>query len=382
MDRLDAMRLFTRIVERRSFTEAAHDLGVPRSTVTTVIRQMEERLGVRLLQRTTRTVRPTLDGEAWYRCCLAILDDIEDAEGAFSGAEPRGMLRIDVQGTIARHFLMPALPDFLARYPGIEISMSERDRWVDPVQEGVDCVLRYGALPDSDLIARRVAVLDRITCATPAYLERFGTPRTIDDLANHRLVGIRLVSSGALTPVEFQTESGLRRVEMAAPFSVTGPESYLLGVQLGLGLAQVPRFHAERDLASGALVELLADTPPPSAPVSLLYPRSRQLSPRVRIFLDWAAREFAMRNGADPDRRSRSARSASQGGDKNGAASPDREQAYRDAVLVPPVARPRQEQGREAEQRQCEVQHPDHRRHSPGGGPCPSACRAQQEERP
>ncbi|MCS0503219.1 LysR family transcriptional regulator [Ancylobacter mangrovi] len=297
MDRLDAMRLFTRIVERRSFTEAAHDTGVPRSTATTVIRQMEERLGVRLLQRTTRAVRPTLDGEAYYRRCLAILDDIEDAEGAFGGAEPTGMLRVDVQGTLARHFLMPTLPDFFARHPRIELSMSERDHWVDPVQEGVDCVLRYGALPDSDLVARRVAMLERVTCATPGYLARYGIPASIDDLANHRLVGIRRLSTGNLTPVEFQVEGGLRRVEMKAPFSVTGPESYLLGVKLGLGLAQVPRFHIEHDLASGALVPLLEDTPPPSAPVSLLYPRSRQLSPRVRVFLEWAARQFARREG-------------------------------------------------------------------------------------
>src|SRR5690606_22010475 len=121
MDRLDAMRLFTRVVERRSFTDAAHDLGVPRSTATQVIRQLEERLGVRLLQRTTRTVRATLDGEAYYRRCLATLDDIEDAEGAFSGAVPKGTLRVEVQGTLARHFVMPGIPDFMARYPGIEI---------------------------------------------------------------------------------------------------------------------------------------------------------------------------------------------------------------------------------------------------------------------
>ena len=119
MDRLDAMRLFTRVVDRRSFTQAAHDLDIPRSTTTQVIRQLEERLGVRLLQRTTRTVRPTLDGEAYYRRCLATLDDVEDAEGAFRGAVPRGMLRVEVQGTIERHFLMPALPDFLARHPEI-----------------------------------------------------------------------------------------------------------------------------------------------------------------------------------------------------------------------------------------------------------------------
>jgi DNA-binding transcriptional LysR family regulator len=296
MDRLDSMRLFTRVVERRSFTEAAHDTGVPRSTVTTVIRQLEGRLGVQLLQRTTRTVRPTLDGEAYYRRCLAILDDVEDTEGAFSGAEPKGMLRIDVQGTLARHFLMPGLPAFLARYPGIALSMSESDRWIDPVQEGVDCVLRYGTLPDSDLAARRVAELERLTCAAPSYLERFGVPASIDDLRRHRIVGLRSLTAGTLASLDFTIDGSVRSVTAAAPFSVTGPESYLRGLQLGLGLAQVPRFHVAEDLAGGRLIEVLSATPPPSAPVSLLYPRSRQLSPRVRVFLDWAAHEFASRN--------------------------------------------------------------------------------------
>jgi DNA-binding transcriptional LysR family regulator len=295
MDRFDAMRLFTRVVERRSFTLASHDTGVPRSTVTTVIREMEARLGIRLLQRTTRTVRPTLDGEAYYRRCLAILDDVEDAEGAFRGAEPRGQLRIEVQGTLARHFLLPGLPAFLDRHPGITLSMSESDRWVDLVQEGVDCALRYGQLPDSELVARRVALLERLTCAAPAYLERFGTPAGLDDLAGHRVVALRSLSSGQLTPLEFQVDGALRTMELPATLSVTGPESYLKGLQLGLGIAQVPRFHVEADLAAGRLVALLRETPPPSAPVSLVYPRSRQLSPRVRAFLDWAANEFAAR---------------------------------------------------------------------------------------
>ncbi len=295
MDRLDAMRLFIRVVSRRSFTAAAQDLNVPRSTATSAIKAMEDRLGVRLLQRTTRTVRPTLDGEVWYRRCLAILDDVEDAEGTFGGTEPRGMLRVEVQGTIARHFLMPGLPDFFARYPMIELSMSEGDRWVDLVHEGVDCSLRYGALPDSDLAARQLAMLERVTCAAPAYIDRFGAPERLEDLANHRLVGIRRLSSGTLTPVTFQVGGMLRQIDMVAPFSVTGPESYLMGVQLGLGLAQLPRFHVEAALASGTLVELLKDTPPPPEPVSLLYPRSRQLSPRVRTFIDWAAAQFAHR---------------------------------------------------------------------------------------
>ena len=295
MDRLEAMRLFSRVVERRSFTLASQDTGVPRSTVTTVIRELENRLGTRLLQRTTRTVRPTLDGEAYYRRCLAILDDVEDAEGAFKGAQPRGLLRIDVQGTLARHFLMPGLPAFLEQHPGISLSMSESDRWIDPVQEGVDCALRWGQLPDSDLVARRVALLERLTCAAPAYLERFGTPRAPDDLAGHRMVGIRSLSTGNLTPLEFTVGGGIETVTLPATLSVTGPESYLRGLQLGLGIAQVPRFHAEADLAAGRLVAILEDAPPPSAPVSLVYARSRQLSPRVRAFIEWAAQEFARR---------------------------------------------------------------------------------------
>ncbi|MET0721039.1 MAG: LysR family transcriptional regulator [Tardiphaga sp.] len=297
MDRLEAMRLFTRVVDRRSFTEAAHDLDIPRSTATQVIRQLENRLGVRLLQRTTRTVMPTLDGEAYYRRCLAILDDVEDAEGAFSGAVPKGMLRVEVQGTIARHFLMPGLPQFFARYPDIEIAMSESDRWVDVVREGVDCVLRYGALPDSDLVARTVIALERITCAAPAYIERYGSPATPDDLAQHRAVGLRSLTSGALAPFEFFDTQGLVRIDVPAPFSVTGTESYLDGVRLGLGLAQMPVFHVERDLAEGRLRRILPEHKVPSAPVSVLYPRSRQLSPRVRVFIDWIVQQFSISGG-------------------------------------------------------------------------------------
>lgn len=292
MDRLDAMRLFTRVVERRSFTDAAHDLSVPRSTATQVIRQLEERLGVRLLQRTTRTVRPTLDGEAYYRRCLAILDDIEDAEGAFSGAIPKGMLRVEVQGTLARHFVMPGIPDFMARYPGIEIAMSESDRWVDVVREGVDCVLRYGALPDSDLVTRTIAQLPRITCAAPAYLDRFGRPASLDELAGHRMVGLRSITTGMLAPFEFERRDGTTAIELPAPLTVTGTESFLDGVLLGLGLAQMPLFHVEPYLESGRLERVLHDHPLSSGQVSVLYPRSRQLSPRVRLFIDWIVGRF------------------------------------------------------------------------------------------
>jgi DNA-binding transcriptional LysR family regulator len=293
MDRLDAMRLFTRVVERRSFTLAAQDMETPRSTVTQVIQQLETRLGVRLLQRTTRVVSPTLDGEAYYRRCLQILADVENAEGAFTGAKPGGVLRVDVQGTLARHFLLPHLPAFFAEYPGIELQMSETERWIDIVREGVDCVLRYGHLPDSELIARRVTMLERLTCASPAYLARHGTPASPDDLAGHRMIGLRSITTGDLRPLEFGAEGRVRHVAVPATISVTGTESFLATARLGLGMFQPPRFHVAQDLAAGTLVEVLAEWRPPPGPVSLLYPPTRQLSPRVRAFIDWAAGCFA-----------------------------------------------------------------------------------------
>jgi DNA-binding transcriptional LysR family regulator len=238
-------------------------------------------------------VRPTLDGEAYYQRCLAILDDVEEAEGAFHGATPRGLLRVEVQGTLARHFLISSLPQFFARYPEIELAMSESERWVDVVREGVDCVLRYGALPDSDLIARHVAELERVTCAAPAYLDRFGRPATLDDLRGHRTVGLRSITTGAIRPLEFLVDGELRQVDVPAPFSVTGTESFLDGVLHGLGLAQLPVFHAARDLATGRLERVLAGYSPPPGPVAVLYPRNRQLSPRVRVFIDWVVQCFA-----------------------------------------------------------------------------------------
>jgi DNA-binding transcriptional LysR family regulator len=296
MDRFDAMRAFVRVVERKSFTLAAKDIGLPRSTVTQTIQGLETRLGVRLLQRTTRSVSTTLDGEAYYRRCLAIIDDIEDAESAFAGTRPRGALRIEVQGTIARQFLLPGLPDFFAQYPDIDITMREGDRWVDLVREGVDAVLRFGELPDSELTMRRVGMLKRCTYAAPSYIERFGMPRRLEDLKSHRMVGLRRWTSNELVPLEFARDDGLQSVFLPAVFSVTGPESYIAAVRLGLGLNQMPLFHADEDVKNGTLVPVLTDYPPPSAPVSLLYPPNRQLSPRVRAFLDWAAAEFAKRN--------------------------------------------------------------------------------------
>jgi DNA-binding transcriptional LysR family regulator len=292
MDRLEAMRVFSRVAERRSFTLAAQDLGLPRSTVTDAVKQLEARLGVRLLQRTTRHVSPTLDGEAYYRRCLVLLADLEDAEAAFGGAKPKGLLRVDVHGTLARHFLLPRLPNFLAEYPEIELYMSEGDRLVDLVREGIDCVLRVGDLRDSDMIARRVAMLEEITCAAPAYIDRFGLPESVDALGGHRVVGFHSSATGSLMPLEFVVDGVVRTVSLPATVSVNGAESLVAAARLGLGLIQVPRYHLEADFARGTLVPVLAAFRPTPTPVSLLYPRNRQLSPRVRVFIDWLVRAF------------------------------------------------------------------------------------------
>jgi DNA-binding transcriptional LysR family regulator len=293
MDRFDAMRLFVRIVERRSFTLAAQDLNLPRSTVTEALQGLEARLGVRLLQRTTRQVSPTLDGEAYYRRCLAILADIEEAEGAFTDAKPRGLLRVDVHGALARRFLLPGLPRFLALYPELSLHLSEGDRLVDLVREGVDCVLRVGDLQDSAMVARRVAMLGEATYASPAYVAQFGLPMEPDQLDGHRMVGFASSATGSVLPLEFTVGGVVRTITLPSLVTVSAAETNIAAARLGLGLIQIPRYHARSDLAAGTLVEVLADFPPTPSPVSLLYPHNRQLSPRVRVFVDWVARAFA-----------------------------------------------------------------------------------------
>jgi len=297
LDRFDTMRLFVRIVERRSFTLAASDLDLPRSTATQAIKRLERRLGVRLLQRTTRHVSPTLDGEAYHRRCLAILADVEDAEAAFTDARPTGLLRVDVHGTLARAFVLPDLPDFLARYPGLRVHIGEGDRLVDLVREGVDCVLRVGDLHDSSMVGRRIAMLEEVTCASPAYLERHGTPHTLDDLEGHVAIGFVSTATGSTLPLEFVHGGEVRNVTLPSAVTVSGAETNTMLARLGLGLIQVPLYHVAKDLADGTLVRVLPDQPPTPSPVSLLYPHSRQLSPRVRVFIDWLAGTFSARAG-------------------------------------------------------------------------------------
>ncbi len=294
MDRLDGMRVFTRIVELRSFSAAAREFDLPASTVTDALKRLEARLGVRLLERTTRQVNATPDGESYYRNCLAILAQIEEVEGALRGAKPRGRLRLDVQGDLARLVLLPGLPRFLERYPGIEIDMSEGERFVDLLREGVDCVLRAGELRDSDLVARRVARLPEVTAVSPAYVARHGLPLSWDALQRHRMVGFRSSATGGVLPLEFTVHGALEQVMLPTTLSVNGAASYREAGLLGMGLIQVPHYALQEHLQSGRMLAVLEDTPPSPTPVSLLYPKSRQRSPRVRAFVEWAVQEFRL----------------------------------------------------------------------------------------
>lgn len=293
MDRFQEMQVFVRIAERRSFSQAAEDLQIPRATVTNLIKRMEKRLGARLLERTTRQVRLTHDGEAYYQRCVRLLTDLEEADGAFLNTAPKGLLRVNAQGTLAKYFVMPGLPGFLERYPDINLHLGEDDRLVDMVREGVDCVLRAGALQDSSLVGRQIALMPQVTVASPAYLARLGEPASLEDLAGHRAVDYISSATGRGVPLDFMVDGRNVLVRPGAAVSVTGAELYTSAALAGLGLVQVPRYRVERELAAGHLRIVLPKMPPAPMPVSVLYPQNRQVSARVRVFTQWLADVFA-----------------------------------------------------------------------------------------
>lgn len=286
------MRLFVRVVERGSFTAAAADLGLPRSTATEALKTLETHLGARLLDRTTRHVAPTLDGQDYYRRCLTILDELHEAENAFRGAQPRGLLRVDAHVLLTRTFLLPRLPEFLERYPLIDLHLGQGDRLVDLVREGVDCVIRSGEPSDSGMILRRLGIMAEITVASPDYLARHGTPESPDHLDGHRMVGFLSSRTGEVLPLEFSVGTALREVRLPSRITVNNSDTMAELARMGFGLVQAPRYRFADDLAAGRLVEVLADTPPSPTPLCALYPQNRQLASRLRVFLDWVAAVF------------------------------------------------------------------------------------------
>lgn len=293
MDRLDTMRLYARIVELGSFTAAAADLDVPRATVTHAIKKLEARLGTQLLQRTTRCQRVTRDGQAYYAQCVRLLADLDEVETGFrdGGLKPQGRLRIDMPATLGRWLVIPALPEFCARYPRIELEIGSSDRMVDLLREGVDCVLRVGELPPSNanLVGRRVAMLTQITVASASYVRRHGKPTALADLQQgHLAVNWASPTTRRAEPsLEFVVNRRRRVVNLPARVTVSGVEAYLACCEAGLGIAQFPNYRIADRLADGSLRELLPALRPPSMPVHVLYAQQHQMPARLRVFIDW-----------------------------------------------------------------------------------------------
>lgn len=292
MDRFQEMQVFVRVADRRSFSLAAEDLQIPRATVTNLIKRLESRISARLLERTTRQVRLTHEGEAYYHRCVRLLADLEETENSFRNANPKGLLRANLQGTLARHFVMPALGDFLTQYPDITLQVSEDDRLIDLVREGVDCVLRAGTLQDSSLIGRQVARMEQVTVASPEYLQRHGVPATLADLQSHFAVDYVSSATGRPASLDFCVGDEVVEYHLKARISVTGADLYTGAAVSGLGLVQVPKYRIAQELAEGRLIIVLMQAPPPPMPVSVLYPQNRQLSARVRVFTQWLALRF------------------------------------------------------------------------------------------
>lgn len=291
INRLDAMQIFVRVAELSSFTRAAESLGLPKASMSAAVQKLEKMLGVRLLHRTTRRVQMTQDGRAFYERCKDLLADMDELQSMFQQSPQalRGRLRVDMPSRTARDYVIPRLPEFLREHPHLEFELSSTDRKVDLVREGFDCVLRVGSLADAELVARPLGVLTMGNVASPAYLAAHGTPATLADLSQHRIVhyAAKLGTQGA--GWEYQEEGDRRVHPMRSTVVVNGTDAYQAACLAGLGLIQAPTFGTRRLVEQGLLVEVMPQFVAPPMPVSLLYPNRRQLAPRVQAVLNWIA---------------------------------------------------------------------------------------------
>ncbi len=291
MNRLQAMEVFVRVVDTASFTRTAEQMGLPKATVSTLVQQLEQRLGVRLLNRTTRRVSVTVEGAAYYERCARILADIEDSEHEIAGTRTalQGRLRVDVGATFGRRVLVPALPEFFALYPGIRLELGCSDRPADLLEEGVDCVVRGGAPLDSSLEAQPVGEIDVLYCAAPAYLAARSVPTHPHELLDHDVVRYFATRYGETDTWNFNRDGERLELLLDGRFAVNDSEAYLEAGLAGLGIIQTSTLMAEDALREGRLVRLLPDWRPDPVPIYVMYPRGRRLSAKVRVLVDWAS---------------------------------------------------------------------------------------------
>lgn len=293
MDRIEAMTCFARVAESGSFTKAASTLGLSRTTVTQLVQQLEARLRVRLLHRTTRTVKLTADGAAYYANVLKLLVDLDEAESSLlqSTAAPRGRLRVDAPAPLARRVIIPALPKFLARYPEIKLRLGVSDREVDLIADGVDCVIRGGEPAPSELIARRLGLLAFGVYAAPEYLKRFGRPAHPRDLVTpqQRVVGFMRPRVGTVRTLELRKARETVAIQGRDDIAIDDGDAYLAAGVAGLGIIGVPTYMARVHAGNGELVRLFADWEVEPMPLYVLTPPSRHPTARVRAFIEWVA---------------------------------------------------------------------------------------------
>ncbi|WP_312434184.1 LysR family transcriptional regulator [Janthinobacterium sp.] len=291
MKNLEALAIFVRIAEMGSFTHAAESLGIQKGRASNVVRELEAQLGVRLLHRSTRTVQLTEDGRSFHARARALLADAEELGAMFAGSEeaPAGRLRIDLPTEFARATVLPALPAFMDRYPGIELELSSTDRRVDLIQEGMDCVLRVGAIVDETLVARRLGAVRMVNAASPAYLARHGVPRTLEDLLaqGHRMVHYTPALGSRPSGWEYPAGQAHAVLVLPGSLSVNNVQTYHGAGLAGLGLIQAGLWSLKPYLLSGELVEVLPDLRPKSLPVSIVVAHRHNLSRRVRLFVEW-----------------------------------------------------------------------------------------------
>jgi DNA-binding transcriptional LysR family regulator len=298
MNQLLAIRAFARVVEAGSFTRAADSLDMPNASLSKLVQELEAHLGVRLLQRTTRRVTVTPEGQHYYEKTALIVRTLEDVDSSFNIAQskPRGHLRVDVGGSTARDVLIPALPEFLARYPDIRIDLGVSDRSVDMISDNVDCVIRGGPLDNSSLIARPIGQAAMVTCATPAYLKQYGVPAYPEELKNgHRLVAYVLAQSNRAVPMRFVRDGEKTEIKVEHRVGVNESNGHMAAGLAGLGIIQTFAYAAAPALKDGTLVEILKKWRPPPYPFHVVYPQNRHVSHRLRVFIDWLLESFPQR---------------------------------------------------------------------------------------
>lgn len=292
MDRLDEINAFIAVADARSFTQAARRLDVSSAQVSKLVARLENRLGARLLNRTTRDVSLTDTGRAFLERARVIIEDFMSLESSVREEDgPRGLLRISAPVSFGAAELTPALLAFAAAYPEVSLDVTSSDRMVNLVEEGFDVAVRIGQLVDSSLVARKLAAVRMVTCAAPDYLARTQTPATLEDLAGHEAIIDTNVSDPAVW--RFGVDGQPRDVRVQGRLRFSGAQACVAAACAGFGVTRTPAFAAAQDLRAGRLKALLCDFEPELIHVHAVYPHARHLAPKVRAFVDFLARRYA-----------------------------------------------------------------------------------------